>query len=256
MKDPTRRFSSKVENYELYRPEYPAEVLESLREGCGISSNSVVADVGSGTGILSRMFLEHGCRVFGVEPNEEMRRAGERLLAGYERFESVAAMAEATTLADTSVDFVTAGQAFHWFDPAGARAEFGRILKPAGWVMLVWNFPKTDGSTFVAAYERMLDAYGTDFEAVKARSRSMEQRMRAFFEPRDYETRAFENRQTLDFDGLRGRLLSSSYVPDEGEPGHAEMLKELAKIFAKHAENGIVHVGYDTRAYYGQLTRR
>lgn len=85
MKDPTRRFSSKVENYERYRPEYPAAVLESLREGCGISSNSVVADVGSGTGILSRMFLEHGCRVFGVEPNEEMRRAGERLLAGYER---------------------------------------------------------------------------------------------------------------------------------------------------------------------------
>lgn len=256
MKDPTRRFSSKVENYERYRPEYPAAVLESLREDCGLSPNSVVADVGSGTGILWRMFLEYGCRVFGVEPNEEMRRAGERLLAGYERFESVAATAEVTTLADASVDFITAGQAFHWFDPAGARAEFKRILKPEGWVMLVWNFPKMDGSAFRADYQGMLEVYGTDFEAVKARNRSMEQRLRTFFEPHDYETRTFENQQTLDFDGLRGRLLSSSYVPDEGEPGHAEILKELTRIFTRHEENGVVHVGYDTRAYYGQLVRR
>ena len=135
----TQRFSVRVENYVRYRPGYPREILELLRERYDLTQGSEITDVGSGTGALARMFLKNGNRVCGGEPNAEMRRAGERLLAAFPRFTSVEATAEATTLPDRSADFVTAGQAFHWFDPGSARRELGRILKPRGLVVLVWN---------------------------------------------------------------------------------------------------------------------
>src|SRR3954470_13160055 len=131
--DPTRRFSNRVEDYIKYRPGYPRAVVGLLEDECGLTRESVVADVGSGTGILSELFLSAGVRVYGVEPNREMREAGERLLAAYESFVSVDGRAEETTLADASADFVTAGQAFHWFEPASARREFRRILRDGGW---------------------------------------------------------------------------------------------------------------------------
>jgi ubiquinone/menaquinone biosynthesis C-methylase UbiE len=137
--DVTQRFSSRVDNYIRYRPGYPDAILDTLRDAYGLTPASIVADVGSGTGILTEMFLRHGNVVYGIEPNREMREAAERLLAGYDRFHSVAATAEDTTLGDDSVDLVTAGQAFHWFDPSKARAEFARVLKPGGWVALIWN---------------------------------------------------------------------------------------------------------------------
>ena len=118
------RFNNRVENYIAYRPKYPAAVAEFLRNELGLSAASVVADVGSGTGILSELLLRAGCTVFGVEPNEAMREAAEELLQAYPNFKSVHGTAEATTLDDSSVDFVTAGQAFHWFDIEGARREF------------------------------------------------------------------------------------------------------------------------------------
>src|SRR5689334_15561560 len=134
MVDPTLRFSNRVDNYSKYRPTYPSAVLDLLAAECGLTSNALIADIGSGTGLLAELFLTNGNRVVGVEPNREMRAAGERLLANAPGFTSVDGTAEATTLAAGSVDFVTAGQAFHWFDRALARVEFARILKPEGWV--------------------------------------------------------------------------------------------------------------------------
>ena len=116
MLDPTKRFSNRVENYLKYRPRYPAAIIPLLESECGLTPETLVADVGSGTGFLTELFLKHGNRVLGVEPNAEMRSAGERLLAKYPTFCSVNAMAEATTLADSSIDLIIAGQAFHWFD--------------------------------------------------------------------------------------------------------------------------------------------
>lgn len=238
-----------------YRPGYPPDVLSLLKKECGLTRDSTVADIGSGTGILSRVFLESGCRVFGIEPNEEMRRVGERLLAAHGGFTSVAATAEATTLADGSVGFVTAGQAFHWFEPERARVEFDRILKPDGWVMLVWNarLREEKRTAFLEAYERLLDVHATDYREAGYGQRGSLREVQKFFDPEPVSTANFDNRQVLDFDGLRGRLLSSSYVPAEGQPGYEEMLQELERIFREHEKDGKVVVEYDTKVYYGRL---
>jgi SAM-dependent methyltransferase len=252
MTDPTQRFTGRVESYVKYRPSYPRAVLDLLAAECDLTSGSVVADVGSGTGILSILFLENGNRVFGVEPNPEMRAAAEELLGDHPRFESVAGTAEATTL-DDSVDFVTAGQALHWFDLAGARAEFTRILRPDGWVMFVWNAHRKDATPFQAAYEKLLLAHGTDYAEV-GRHEGGARLVRDFFGSDPFETRTFDNRQTFDLDGLKGRLSSASYVPGPGQPGHEAMMREADRTFRAHEIDGKVTFEYDTKVYYGRLT--
>jgi ubiquinone/menaquinone biosynthesis C-methylase UbiE len=252
MTDPTQRFTNRVDHYVKYRPSYPPAVLDLLRERCGLTSASVVADVGSGTGILSELFLINGNRVFGIEPNKEMREACERRLGSQPRFTSVAATAEATTLDDASVDLVTAGQAFHWFDSERARAEFARILKPAGWVALVWNWRRKDETPFLAAYERLLAAYRTDRGEAEI-WRLGDEMAAKFFGSGSFEKVTFDNEQVLDLDGFKGRLLSISYVPVEGEPGSDEMLRNVEKIFREHQNSGTVRIEYDTKVYYGQL---
>jgi SAM-dependent methyltransferase len=249
--DPTQRFTRRVDHYVKHRPSYPRAVLDLLETRCGLKSDSVVADVGSGTGLLSELFLNNGNRVLGVEPNKEMREAGERRLAHHPGFTSVAGTAEDTTLDDASVDFVTAGQAFHWFDPERARTEFARILKPAGWVALVWNWRRKDAAPFLAAYERLLEAYRTDRGEFELWRRSDEM-ARAFFGPGSFEKATFDNEQILDLDGFKGRLLSISYVPAEGEPGSDEMQRNVEEIFHQHQTGGRVTIEYDTKVYYGR----
>src|SRR5262245_36850681 len=193
MVDPTLRFSSRVENYVKYRPGYPPAVLELLAATCGLTPESLLADIGSGTGLLAELFLKNGNRVFGVEPNPEMRAAGERLLGDLPGFTSVDGTAEVTTLPAQSVDFVMAGQAFHWFDRVRARAEFERILKPGGWVVLVWNERRTDSTPFLTSYERLLETYATDYALVN--HKQIDQAMiGAFFAPGAYDEGRFENR--------------------------------------------------------------
>ena len=218
MVDPIQRFSNRVENYARFRPGYPRAVLQLLEREYGLTSSSVIADVGSGTGILSELFLENGNRVFGVEPNARMREAGERLLEGHDRFTSVAGTAEATTLESGSVDFITCGQSFHWFDPGPTRAEFARILKPGGWVALIWNLRRKDATPFLVAYERLLETYRTDRGEIEIWRQDADM-AESLFGPGAFERATFDNEQVLDLDGLKGRLLSISYVPGEGEPG-------------------------------------
>jgi SAM-dependent methyltransferase len=250
--DPTSRFSTRVADYVRYRPGYPPGVLRLLEEECGLDSASVVADVGSGTGLLSELFLRNGNRVYGVEPNREMRGAGERLLAAYANFVSVDGRAEGTTLDDRSVDFVTAGQAFHWFDPPRARREFRRILRPGGWAVLVWNDRRTAGTPLLEEYERLLLEYGTDYKEVSVRY-SEESMLAALYGPGEIRTRSFDNEQVFDLEGLRGRLTSSSYSPQPGHPGFDPMMRELESIFRRHEREGRVAVAYDTKVFYGRL---
>ena len=253
MRDSTTRFSSRVDDYIKYRPHYPGEIVGVLKRECGLTSESAVADIGSGTGMLTELFLENGNPVVGVEPNKEMREAGERLLGRHARFQSVAGTAEATTLPARSVDFVTAGQAFHWFDRSKTRAEFVRILKPGGWVVLIWNDRNTARRPFFREYEELLVKFGTDYEAVK-HSHIEAQAIGSFFTPMGFQRASCPNGQVFDFEGLKGRLMSSSYAPEPGHPNHAPMLEHLRQLFDRHQANGKVEFEYETSVYYGRLT--
>jgi ubiquinone/menaquinone biosynthesis C-methylase UbiE len=247
----TQRFSSRVDHYVRYRPGYPPEVLAILKAECGLTRDSVIADIASGTGIFTRLLLENGNRVLGVEPNAEMRDAGQRFLAEYSTFTSVAGSAEGTTLPARSVDFVTAAQAAHWFDRRKARLEFARILKTGGWTVLLWNERKTDGTPFLRDYEQLLLTYGTDYREVRHERTTAE--IADFFAPSKYKSRIFTMRQELDYPSLEGRLLSSSYTPEPGHPGYEPMLAQLRQIFDARQVNGRVSLEYDTRVFYGQL---
>jgi ubiquinone/menaquinone biosynthesis C-methylase UbiE len=251
VKDATQRFSSRVDNYVRYRPDYPAEILDLLKKECGLRSESVIADIASGTGIFTRMLVESGNRVFGVEPNDEMRRAGERLLGSYSGFTSVAGKAEATTLPDHSVDFVTAAQAAHWFDRENARREFIRILKPGGWTVLLWNERRTDSTPFLREYEHLLLTYGTDYHEVRHEHATAQ--IGDLFAPSPFRSHAFEMRQEVDYSALEGRLLSSSYVPTSDHANYDPMLRELRRAFEAHQVNDHVALDYNTLVYYGQL---
>jgi SAM-dependent methyltransferase len=247
----TSRFSDRVENYVRYRPGYPPEVMQTLKAECGLVPGHVVADIASGTGIWTRMLLENGNPVFGVEPNAEMRGAGERLLSEFPKFTSIAGTAEATTLTDQSVDFVTAAQAAHWFDRKRARRQFIRILKPGGWLVLLWNERVTDSTKFLRDYEQLLLTYGTDYQDI--RHEHTTDAVNEFFDPAPFQKRVFDLRQEFDYAGIEGRLLSSSYAPGPEHPQHAPMLKELRRIFDACAVEGRAAFDYKTRLYFGQL---
>jgi SAM-dependent methyltransferase len=247
----TSRFSDRVENYVRYRPGYPQEILEVLKTDCGLTARDAVADIASGTGIWTRMLLENGNAVFGVEPNREMREAGERMLAAFPKFASVNGTAEATTLGDHSVSFVTAAQAGHWFDRERTRREFARILKPGGWLVLVWNERLTNSTPFLRDYEQLLLTYGTDYEEI--RHERTTEAVHEFFDPAPYQERTFDMRQEFDYAGLEGRLLSSSYAPGPEHAEYAAMLKELRRIFDANANAGRVSFDYTTRLYFGRI---
>ena len=250
--NPLLRFSDRVGDYVLYRPGYPADLIRFLRERAGLVPACAVADVGSGSGIFTRLLLQAGARVFAVEPNDAMRAAAESALRGEPDFASVKGTAEATGLADRSVSLVTCAQAFHWFDAARARGEFVRILAPGGWCALVWNTALVDASDFAAGYEKIKEEFGTDFTRVRHETLGKAGRFETFFGAGRWERRVFANSQTLDFAGLRGRLLSSSYAPREGHPRHPAMLVALRELFDRCQQGGCVRMDYETELFLGR----
>ena len=252
MSDTVNRFSTRVENYAKYRPGYPHQILGLLESECGLARSSIIADIGSGTGILSEVFLKNGNRVIGVEPNGAMRAAAERLLKGYRHFVSIDGTAESTTLEPESINFVTAAQAFHWFDRNDARREFSRVLTPGGWVVLLWNERRLESTPFLRACEELLLNYGTDYRQV--RHENVTGTIAEFFAPATFKLKSYENIQELDFESFKGRVLSSSYTPERGAPNFQLMLSDLQEIFQGNAKNGIVTFEYDTRVFYGRLT--
>jgi SAM-dependent methyltransferase len=250
MSNSTTRFSDRVEDYVKYRPHYPDVILSYLRDLYTFGAGWVVADIGSGTGISTELFLRFGNKVFAVEPNREMRLKGEELLAGYPGFVSADGMAEATGLADSSVDLIVAGQAFHWFDPLRARMEFVRIARPGAVVALIWN-ERLIVSDFEREYEELILEYAGDYKTINHKNITDKQ-IGDFFHPQTFLLRSFENQQRFDFDGLRGRLLSSSYIPKDGAR-YARMLGALKDLFDRHAAGGQVRVGYETKVYTGTI---
>lgn len=247
----TTRFSSRVDNYVRYRPRYPVEIIGFLRGKCGLRPEHVIADIASGTGLFTRLLLENGNRVFAVEPNAEMRIVGERYLEQFPGLTSVSGKAEATTLPDKSVDFLTAAQAAHWFDRAAARTEFERILKPGGWCVLIWNERCTDTTPFLQEYEQLLLDFAIDYKEVRHERTTAV--INEFFAPSPYEEHVFDYRQEFDYPALEGRLLSSSYAPLSDHPNHLPMMAKLRQIYDRHEESGRVSFDYKTRVFYGKL---
>ena len=249
--DSTRRFSSRVADYVKSRPSYPLEALSFLREQHGFAPGSRVADLGSGTGILTAQLLDAGARVWAVEPNREMREAAEQLLGGRDGFTSVNGTAEATTLEARSVEWITAGQAFHWFDPQLTRHEALRILVRGGRVALMWNEHSEETLPFIADYEALLRRYAPEFDQVRSR-RAYGPTMNTFF-GREPGRAVFANRQVFDFEGLKGRAMSSSYVPEPGQPGHAPFMAGLQELFERQQRDGTVEFPYQTLVFFGTL---
>ena len=282
----TTRFSSRVSDYISSRPSYPSSIVPLLQIHFNLPQDAHIVDLGSGTGILSALFLRElescpSLRVSGLEPNKDMREAGEELLqkdmeAG--RFTSLDATAETTGLQDHSVDLILAGQAFHWFDVPKTRAECLRILKKGGHsgVALVWNdrrgvqdapqrlaaagedinqvdYDKLD-SPVTSAYELLLVKRGTDYKDIDHHRKVDKKALDTFFGPKGFKVKSFENPYKLTHEQLKGRLLSSSYTPQEGGKGHEEMMRELRELFDKFQKDGKVDFIYDTRVFYGELS--
>lgn len=247
MTDTVERFSNRVENYVKYRPGYPREILAHLADKAGLTPASIIADVGCGTGISARLFLANGNTVYGIEPNAAMRAAAMEQLGDFPAFKLIDGTADATKLPDASVDLVVAAQAFHWFDPEPTRREWLRILRPGGRIVLIWNERQLDTTPFLIEYETFLLKHATDYAKVRHENADA-LRLNEFFGG-EYLTATFANVQVFDLEGLRGRMLSSSYMPAEDDKAFSAMDTELRSLFAKHAENGRISIFYDTNVF-------
>lgn len=246
-----KRFSNRVENYIKYRPHYPKEIVTFLNNDCGLNKNNIIADIGSGPGISCENFIENGNTVYAVEPNDDMRKAAEEIFRDSDNFISINGKAEATTLGADFADFIIAGQAFHWFDKEKCKAEFARVIKKNGYVILMWN-DKISTNDYMKAYYELIKKYGTDYEKINHSTVVNDDVIKKFFSPEKFEKKLFLHSHPLDYQGLEGRLLSSSYIPLEGKKFDS-MLIELKEIFDKYNVNGITGMDYQTIVYYGKL---
>ena len=251
VKRPTERFTGRVDNYARYRPSYPSAAIDLLEARCGLSPSAVVADIGSGTGILSALLLARAAQVIGVEPNEGMRAAAEARLGAQARFRSVNGTAEATTLPAASVDLLVVGQAFHWFDGEKARREALRVLKPHHFAALLWNERPQELTPFLADYEALLRRHAPEYVEIVARRADVPSMRRFFGGAMELET--FPNQQTFDFDGLVGRLRSTSYAPEPGDAHYHPLMAGLRAVFDRHEQAGRVVFPYRTLVYFGPL---
>jgi len=243
---PTKRFSNRVENYVRYRPSYPAEIVPFLESKLGLQKQHRIVDVGSGTGLFAEILLKQGYSVIGIEPNEDMRTAGEQRLGHYPGFTSRRHRAEQTGLRHESVDLITVAQAFHWMDREKTKKEFERILKPGGHIVLAWNL-RLKNTPFLREYDQLKDEFALEAQIINKISGP---ELQAFFEPLPMQIDRFSNVQMLDFDSLKGQLLSSSYIPLPGHESYDSMISKLIQLFVAYNENGFVKMEYETKLYW------
>lgn len=249
--NPTNRFSDRVNNYIKYRPHYPNDIIELINSKLNLKNKNIAADIGSGTGIFTELLLKSSKLVYAVEPNDEMRLAAEKILGSNKNFISINASAENTTLESSSIDFITCAQSFHWFNPDKTKEEFKRILKDNGNVLLIWNSRINDASDFMTSFEKFLSIHSIDYQKVNHANINKEI-FKKFYN--EYDVDIFPNYQEFDMEGLKGRVLSASYIPLEEHPKFKPMLNDLENIFNKYENNGIVKMIYKTEVYYGKLS--
>ncbi len=250
--DSTKRFSDRVSDYVKYRPSYPHELIDFLESNSFLTKSSIIADVGSGTGLLTKLFLDNGNKVFGIEPNKEMREAGEEFLKDYENFVSINGTSEQTNLPDQSVDLITAGQAYHWFDKEKTAKEFKRILNYSNKenIVLIWN-TRAKHIDFNDELEKIIREYSKDYDNV-SQTQDKNKQKNIFFN-KSFSKKVFPNFQKLDFEGLLGRLLSASYMLKQSDEKYPLLEKDLRELFIKYEDNGLIKLIYDTEVFYGIL---
>jgi len=246
-------FSNRVENYSKYRPSYPISILEFCKEELKIKSSDIIADIGSGTGLFSELFLKNGNIVFCIEPNKKMRNVAERTFEDYPNFESINAKAEETSLPDKTIDVITVAQAFHWFDIQKTRKEFLRILKPNAYVILIWNERKIN-TEFSLAYEKFILEFAINYEKISYRNVINKSILSSFWGDNICSMVTFDNYQIFNFESLKGRVLSSSYIPTETHPQYNKMIESLKKIFLEFQIDKQVKFEYTTKVYFGKIT--
>lgn len=249
---PTERFSSRVEAYRRFRSRYPRDITAVLEERCGLTHESVVADVGAGTGMLAEVFLENGNRVFAVEPNADMRAVCEELEERYPQLTCIDGTAEETRLADHSVDFVGVGRALHWFDQAKCRPEFVRILRAGGWVVLASHGPHTRTEPSIKEFQKILREHGTDYGPLRRRY-DIEAAAKQFFGDNEIHEAQFPDTEEMTYDQLEGYALSLSVIPQPGHPGFPAMQRALQEYFARHESGGKVQMPMTCKLHFGHL---
>lgn len=243
------KFTETTDYYHQYRPSYPAEIIDILIRDCHLTQEKMIADVGSGTGILTKLFLDHGNKVFGIEPNKAMRQIGEAHLLGYKNFTSVDGSAEKTTLNNQSVDFVTVGTAFHWFDAVRSKLEFQRILRAPKWVVLIWQV-RDMSKPLMQEWEDLIIQFGRDYK--NSRAQQFDQTIGDFFAG-DWKQHTLDYQQVFDWEAFKGRLFSTSYSLRPGDDKFQDMLDKLRHIFEQYQQNGEVCFDYKTKMYYGLI---
>ena len=248
----SERFSDRVEAYLAGRPRYPAVIVAHLAARGALPANGIVADIGIGTGLSAEPFLAAGYPVIGIEPNAPMRAAGSEYLGRFPAFEMRDGSADATGLADACVDLVLAAQAFHWFDAARFRVESLRILRAGGWAALVWNDRDLGGTPFLAGYEALLVEYGQDYLAIRYRHQGTDA-IPVYFGGVAPAAAEFRHQRRMDWTAVAALANSASYLPGAGQPGHAELMAELLRLFDAHAENGSIEMRYTCRVHAARL---
>jgi SAM-dependent methyltransferase len=251
-KDPTARFSDRAQAYASGRPGYPAPIAALLARELDLAPGALIADLGSGTGLSSRLFLDAGLRVIGIEPNAPMRAVAEAAFAGNPAFRSLGASAQQTTLAPDSVDCIVAAQAFHWFDIDATRTEALRILRPPARAALIWNVRRAEDSEFAQGYEQLLLQYGTEYPQIRERHTD-EASIGRFFGGPHWRRTDFDNPTELDYGLLAARVLSTSYLPGPQDAAHAPMMRALRQLFDRHQRGGRVWMHYVARVYHGRI---
>lgn len=245
------KFTGRADIYAKHRPSYPEAFIEYLYSKAGFNKDSVIADIGSGTGILTQLLLGKGSFVYGVEPNADMRKAAEQELAQYKNFASVNQSAESTGLKDRSVDFVTAAQAFHWFDRQKFKAECQRILKEKGKAVLVWN-SRDMSNEFVQKCDELNRAYCPDYKGFSGgMNHDSSGAFADFFKDGLYDCVVFQNDLMFDLNGFIGRSLSASYAPKEGADHYEPYVSGLKQLFELYGDSGSLRMPNLTRTYIG-----
>lgn len=241
--DPTKRFDHLAGAYDRYRPDYPSGLLDAVIDQGSVTEQSTVVDVGSGTGIFTRLLAQRGLTVTGIEPSEPMRQIAESMATSASKVRYLAGRAEATGLADQSADLIVAAQAFHWFDAPKALTEFRRVLRNTGMVALIWN-ERDPRDPFTAGYG---DVIRTSTEAVTQETRRQSAKRSLLDDERFAEKieQSFPHEQRMSWDELVGRTFSMSYAPTD-EPGREDWINRLRPLYDRFAVSGDVALRYRT----------